>query len=60
MRDIAVISFAQTPGRRSVPELNEVEMLMPAILDPLKEDFVTELDSHNATTSHPPFHSKRL
>ncbi len=31
MRDIAVISFAQTPGRRAVPELNEVEMLMPAI-----------------------------
>ena len=31
MRDIAVISFAQTPARRSVPELNEVEMLMPAI-----------------------------
>src|SRR6478609_8758159 len=31
MRDIAVISFAQTPARRRVPELNEVEMLMPAI-----------------------------
>ena len=31
MRDIAVISFAQTPAKRSVPELNEVEMLMPAI-----------------------------
>ena len=31
MRDIAVISFAQTPARRSVRELNEVEMLMPAI-----------------------------
>ncbi len=31
MRDIAIISFAQTPSRRSVPELNEVEMLMPAI-----------------------------
>ncbi len=31
MRDIAVISFAQTPMRRAVPELNEVEMLMPAI-----------------------------
>ena len=31
MRDIAVISFHQTPARRSVPELNEVEMLMPAI-----------------------------
>lgn len=31
MRDIAVISFNQTKARRSVPELNEVEMLMPAI-----------------------------
>jgi acetyl-CoA acetyltransferase len=31
VRDIAVISFAQTPARRSVPELNEVEMLMPAV-----------------------------
>ena len=31
MRDIAIISFDQTPARRSVPELNEVEMLMPAI-----------------------------
>src|SRR6478672_2963004 len=31
MRDIAVISFFQTPARRSVRELNEVEMLMPAI-----------------------------
>ncbi len=31
MRDVAVISFAQTPARRSVQELNEVEMLMPAV-----------------------------
>src|SRR4051812_13853187 len=31
MRDIAVISFAQTPARRAVREVNEVEMLMPAI-----------------------------
>ena len=30
MRDIAVISFAQTPSRRSVTDKNEVEMLMPA------------------------------
>ena len=37
MRDIAVISFAQTPSRRSVPELNEVEMLMPAIHDALRQ-----------------------
>ncbi|CAN5877062.1 thiolase domain-containing protein [soil metagenome] len=31
MRDVAVISFAQTPARRAVPEINEVEMLMPAV-----------------------------
>lgn len=31
MRDIAIVSFDQTPMRRSVPELNEVEMLMPAV-----------------------------
>jgi acetyl-CoA acetyltransferase len=31
VRDIAVISFAQTPARRKVAELNEVEMLMPAV-----------------------------
>lgn len=31
MRDIAVISFAQTPMKRRVEDLNEVEMLMPAV-----------------------------
>jgi acetyl-CoA acetyltransferase len=31
MRDIAVIGFHQTPARRRVEELNEVEMLMPAV-----------------------------
>src|SRR6186713_1675999 len=31
MRDVAIISFDQTPARRRVEELNEVEMLMPAI-----------------------------
>ncbi len=31
MRDIAIISFAQTPAVRRIPEVNEVEMLMPAI-----------------------------
>lgn len=31
MRDVAVISFAQTPARRRVEDLNEVEMLMPAV-----------------------------
>src|SRR6478672_7934996 len=37
MRDIAVISFAQTPARRAVRELNEVEMLMPAIHTALEQ-----------------------
>ncbi|WP_421120636.1 thiolase domain-containing protein [Aquihabitans daechungensis] len=37
MRDIAVISFCQTPARRSVRELNEVEMLMPAIHGALEQ-----------------------
>jgi acetyl-CoA acetyltransferase len=37
MRDIAVISFAQTPARRSVKELNEVEMLMPAVHGALRQ-----------------------
>lgn len=31
MRDVAVISVAQTPARRRVQDLNEVEMLMPAV-----------------------------
>lgn len=37
MRDIAVISFHQTPMRRRVEELNEVEMLMPAIHGALEQ-----------------------
>ena len=37
MRDIAVISFAQTPARRRVQELNEVEMLMPAVHTALEQ-----------------------
>src|SRR3954468_10129268 len=31
MRDIAIISFCQTPASRRVRDLNEVEMLMPAV-----------------------------
>lgn len=37
MRDVAVISFAQTPARRRVEDLNEVEMLMPAVHDALSQ-----------------------
>ena len=33
MRDIAVISFAQTPMKRHVDDLNEVEMLMPVVAE---------------------------
>ena len=29
MRDVAIVSFAQSPHQRSVRDLNEVEMLMP-------------------------------
>lgn len=31
MRDVAIISVAQTPAKRRVQDLNEVEMLMPAV-----------------------------
>jgi acetyl-CoA acetyltransferase len=37
MRDVAVISFAQTPARRRVEEFNEVEMLMPAVHHALEQ-----------------------
>jgi len=37
MRDVAIISFAQTPMRRRVEELNEVEMLMPAVHGALEQ-----------------------
>jgi acetyl-CoA acetyltransferase len=37
MRDVAIISFHQTPARRRVEDLNEVEMLMPAIHGALKQ-----------------------
>ena len=29
MRNVAIISFAQSKGQRSVTDVNEVEMLMP-------------------------------
>src|SRR6478735_2164399 len=37
MRDVAVISFAQTKHERRVTDLNEVEMLMPATQQVLKQ-----------------------
>lgn len=33
MRDVAVVSFAQSPNRRSVAESNEVEMLIPVLAE---------------------------
>lgn len=37
MRDVAIISFAQTPAERRVRGLNEVEMLMPAVHTALEQ-----------------------
>jgi acetyl-CoA acetyltransferase len=37
MRDVAIVSFAQTPMRRRVEDLNEVEMLMPAVHQALSQ-----------------------
>ena len=37
MRDVAIISFDQTPMRRKVAEVNEVEMLMPAVHGALRQ-----------------------
>ena len=35
MRDVAIISFAQTKHERSVDDRNEVEMLMPVVREAL-------------------------
>ncbi|MCU0270893.1 MAG: thiolase domain-containing protein [Acidimicrobiales bacterium] len=42
MRDIAVISFAQSPQVRRQPDLNEVEMLMPVVRDALAGAGITK------------------
>ena len=31
MRDVAIVSFAQTHHQRAVSDINEVEMLMPIL-----------------------------
>lgn len=36
MRDVAIVSVAQTDHRRAVPEINEVEMIQPIIQDVLE------------------------
>ncbi|MCX7620729.1 MAG: thiolase domain-containing protein [Acidimicrobiales bacterium] len=42
MRDVAIISFAQTQHRRAVRELNEVEMLMPVLVDVVAKAGITK------------------
>ena len=37
MRDVAIVSVAQTDHRRAVPELNEVEMIQPVIQTVLEQ-----------------------
>src|SRR5438876_1891670 len=40
MRDVAVVSFAQAPSRRRVPEQNEVEILMPVVAEAVEKSGV--------------------
>ena len=40
MRDVAVISFTQSQSRRRVPELNEVEILMPIVAEAVEKSGV--------------------
>ncbi|MGZ4140339.1 MAG: thiolase domain-containing protein [Actinomycetota bacterium] len=40
MRDVAVVSFAQAPSRRRVPEMNEVEILMPVVAEAIEQSGV--------------------
>src|SRR6266566_5803245 len=40
MRDVAVVSFAQAPSRRRVPEANEVEILMPVVAEAVERSGV--------------------
>src|SRR6184192_594801 len=40
MRDVAVVSFAQEPSRRRVPEQNEVEILMPVVAEAVEKSGV--------------------
>jgi acetyl-CoA acetyltransferase len=42
MRDVAIISFAQTKHRRAVSEINEVEMLMPLLGEALRGAGITK------------------
>src|ERR1044072_3372997 len=40
MRDVAVVSFTQSESRRRVPELNEVEILMPVVAEAVEKSGV--------------------
>ena len=44
MRDVAIISFAQTQHQRRVDDLNEVEMLMPVTAEALRRANMTKDD----------------
>src|ERR1051326_1742160 len=40
MRDVAVVSFTQSESRRRVPEMNEVEILMPVVAEAVEKSGV--------------------
>ncbi|HEV2686167.1 MAG TPA: lipid-transfer protein, partial [Actinomycetota bacterium] len=40
MRDVAIVSFTQAPARRRVPEMNEVEILMPVVAEAVEKSGV--------------------
>jgi len=44
MRDVAIISFAQSKGQRQVTDVNEVEMLMPVTAEALERAGMTKSD----------------
>src|SRR5688572_3356368 len=44
MRDVAIISFAQSKGQRRVTDVNEVEMLMPVTAEALERAGMTKSD----------------
>jgi acetyl-CoA acetyltransferase len=44
MRDVAVISFAQSPSQRSASEINEVEMLLPVVREAVERSRIPKGD----------------
>ena len=62
MRDVAVISFAQTKHARSISDINEVEMLMPILGEALEGKNIPYLariaavaDAYDAMASDRPY-----